>query len=301
MARLRGAEEETAIRSAVFDWLDAAQRRGRYEFQRSELESFTYHGERIPLLDTGRGIRNPATFRSTLTLMTSAKAHPYGDEIGLDGVIAYSLQAKDGGDNVKLERAAELRAPMVYFKGVREGVFVPYYPVIVEHMDRDRRMVFLRELESAVDFYPSAPSFELDGRRYRETTVKTRQHQKAFRAKVLHAYRAVCAVCRLDLPVMLDAAHIVGDTEKLGVPEVWNGLSLCAFHHRAYDVNAMGIDGSFMVHVSAEVRESSGSPMVRVGLQDVEGRRIEMPLRDADRPHADLLDAKFQRFVASSV
>lgn len=298
MVALRSANDEEAVRLAVFQWLDDAQRRGRFEFTRTELESYEYSGERIPLLDTGRGIRNPASFRATLSLMTSAKAHPYGDEIGLDGVIAYSMQAKDGGDNVKLLRAAELKVPMVYFKGVREGVFIPYYPVVIEHVDYETRMVYLRELEGTVDFYPSAPSFALDGRRYRETTVRTRQHQKAFRAKVLHAYRAICSVCGLNLPAMLDAAHIAGDTEERGVPEVWNGLALCALHHRAYDLDALGIDASFRVHISAEIRAATGSPMVKYSLQDLHGREIQLPERPVEQPSRDLLDAKFRKFRA---
>ncbi len=282
----------------MFDWLGERQRRGQFEFTRAELEGFSYLDERIPLLDTGRGIRNPGNFEATLTVMTSAKAHPYGDEIEADGRITYSLQSKDGGDNVKLLRAAELSSPMAYFKGIRDGVYVPYFPVVIDEVDLERRLVRMRELDSAIDYYPGALRLGFDGRRYGQRAIRTRQHQKAFRAKVLSAYGRQCVVCRLTQADLLDAAHIVGDAEEHGVPEIWNGMSMCSLHHRAFDTDLLGIDPRFRVHISAELLRSRPSAIVRPAFVAFADTSIALPLRPTDRPHPGALQAKFEKFLA---
>lgn len=77
---MRTVQEEQAIRYDVFRWLDAAFiGRDGYEISRAELLSYSFRGERVPLLDTGRGIRNPATLRSTLSIMSGWKKNRYQD------------------------------------------------------------------------------------------------------------------------------------------------------------------------------------------------------------------------------
>jgi putative restriction endonuclease len=126
---MRSRAEQAAIRQDVFRWLDNQLGSGKWELTRAELVNYTYLGERIPLLDQGRGIRNPADFDSTLSVMTSAKGRPYDDEILDDGIIRYSYRAQEGGDNKKLVQAFIDRDPLIYFRGVRDGVFIAYYPV----------------------------------------------------------------------------------------------------------------------------------------------------------------------------
>jgi hypothetical protein len=45
-------------------------------------------------------------------------------------------------------------------------------------------------------------------RKYITSTFRRRLHQQAFRERVLEAYRAQCALCRLRHEELLDAAHI---------------------------------------------------------------------------------------------
>ncbi len=65
--------------------------------------------------------------------------------------------------------------------------------------------------------------------------MRVRVHQARFRGRVLPAYTSQCTICRLKEIRLLDAAHIVSDSEVLGEPTITNGLSLCAIHHRAFD------------------------------------------------------------------
>lgn len=73
-------------------------------------------------------------------------------------------------------------------------------------------------------------------------TVSRKKRTRAFREMVLHAYEYRCCVCGFDLrighiPAGLEAAHIQWHTA--GGPDIGpNGLSLCALHHKLFDLGA---------------------------------------------------------------
>jgi putative restriction endonuclease len=84
-----------------------------------------------------------------------------------------------------------------------------------------------------------------DGEDY-DQIGKRRQRNRAFRQQVLRAYEYRCCVCGFDLrlghlPAGLEAAHIQWHT--LGGPDLeTNGLSLCALHHKLFDLGAFTIE-----------------------------------------------------------
>lgn len=55
-------------------------------------------------------------------------------------------------------------------------------------------------------------------KRYAERVVQARRHQPEFRARVIRAYHATCAICSLKHADLLDAAHIIGDGQSGGDP-----------------------------------------------------------------------------------
>src|SRR5690606_22918080 len=118
--------------------------------------------------------------------------------------------------------------------------------------------------------------------------------------RVIRAYRAQCAVCRLRHETLLDAAHIVGDKEEMGEPLVTNGLSLCKLHHAAFDRNFFGIRPDYVVEVRASILAESDGPMLQHGLKDIHGTRITVPGNIDFRPNAQRLDLRFQRFLSST-
>ncbi|MGE4243383.1 phosphorothioated DNA-binding restriction endonuclease [Ramlibacter sp.] len=73
-----------------------------------------------------------------------------------------------------------------------------------------------------------------------------RRRDPAFRERMLRAYEYRCCVCGFDLrvrhvPAGLEAAHIHWHTA--GGPDVEpNGLSLCALHHKLFDLGAFTIE-----------------------------------------------------------
>ena len=97
--------------------------------------------------------------------------------------------------------------------------------------------------------------------------VRRRIHQRAFRERVLVAYGGKCAFCTLGYRELLDAAHIIPDSELRGEPVVSNGMSLCRLHHAACGVWADDFGGSAGLHHSGAGRRFGGG-----GWADVEAR-----------------------------
>ncbi|MHA6695291.1 HNH endonuclease [Homoserinimonas sp. A520] len=294
---MRSEAEQRMIREDIFRWLDTKLGSGQSELTRAELEGYHFGNERIPLLDTARGIRNPRDFDSTLTIMSSVKS-PYGDEtISADGIVRYAYQSRDGGDNVKLRRAFQQKDPLVYLQGIRPGAFVAYYPVYIVADDQVSRQ-FLVGLDETMRFFGDPLHMTTDERRYAERMVRQRLHQPVFRARVMHAYVTTCAVCSLKHADLLDAAHILGDTDVNGLARVTNGIALCKIHHAAYDRNLLGITPDYEVRIDADLLNEIDGPMLRHGLQDMHGRPLTLPARRADRPSREALAARFAEFAA---
>ena len=294
---VRSRAEESTIRADIFRWLDEQFiGRGGYEIHSSVLRLYEYKGERIPLLDRGKGIRNPASFSSTLSIMSGWKANRYSDYESDDGWVTYHYRAGDSSDNVKLVRAWENRDPIVYFRAVREGYYVPFYPIIIAENDPVARVVRF-PLDPALSFLGDPMEYTEQQRKYAETIVRTRLHQPIFRARVLHAYGGACTVCDLRHSELLDAAHIIGDAQENGVPHVSNGLAMCKIHHAAYDRSLMGITPDYEVRIDRDLLDEVDGPMLRHGLQDMHGRRIRLPMSRRAYPDRDRLAERFEQFA----
>lgn len=294
---MRSDAEQQMIREDIFRWLDSKLDSGQSDLSRAELENYHFGDERIPLLDTARGIRNPRDFSSTLTIMTSVSS-PYGSEtISRDGVVRYSYQSRDGGDNVKLRHAYERQDPLVYFKGVRPGAFVAHYPVYVIGDDQAARE-FLIGLDETMRFFGDPLHMTNDERRYAERIVRQRLHQPVFRARVMHAYLSTCAVCRLKHAELLDAAHIISDADVEGLAHVTNGIALCKIHHAAYDRNLLGITPEYEIRIDEDLLSEIDGPMLRHGLQDMHGTLLTIPEKRAEQPSREALEARFAEFAA---
>jgi putative restriction endonuclease len=80
----------------------------------------------------------------------------------------------------------------------------------------------------------SEPFPEMAKQIRRTGTHKVRANQKAFSMAARKFHGTTCAFCGLNVPLLLDAAHIIPD-EKDGPNDPRNSLILCATHHRAFD------------------------------------------------------------------
>lgn len=299
----RGADRESRVRQAAFAWLDLQMARGVYEFSRESLAHFTYGGQPIRLADTGGGIRRPQGFKAVLSLVSSTdrRTGHYADEVDeVAGTVLYHYQQEKSKRNVTANagiRAAIPDIPIIYFQGVRDGWFVPHYPANVTG-DDPMAGAFTITLDRELTFFADPMEFNELQREYAQRIVRYRIHQRPFRANVLRAYGEVCAVCRLGFTQLLDAAHIIRDSDESGVPQVSNGLSLCKLHHAAYDRNLLGVSPEGEVVLNRNVMTAREGGATLNALRSLHGAHISVPRRREHRPDVARLASRFDEFQA---
>lgn len=303
---MAGVTEEDAIRAAALQWVAMVTRDGQVPVTRAQLAGdFVWRGQRFPLVDRGRGIRRPVGWRSALSIVTavakSGGVRPYDDAIGPDGLHRYKLRRDASGrsENEGLRNAMLAQVPLLWFYGEAPAVFQAIFPV------------FLVMEEPELDQFVLAPTAEAPGligdtpiegvlRRYLVAETRRRLHQPLFAGQVMAAYRTSCAVCSLRHRELLDAAHIVPDSEADGLPVVSNGLALCKIHHAAYDSHILGIRPDLVVEIRHDLLAEIDGPMLRHGLQEHHGRSLmRLPERPAERPDPERLERRYARFRAA--
>jgi putative restriction endonuclease len=294
-ATVRNAAAEHVRRIAVGDTLTSHQLADGFEFD----------GERVPLVNPQRGIFKPRTLRYLLSVRTvypRSGAHVWYDDQRIvqeqvargDELIDYAFMGDnpDAADNRWLREAHNDQVPFLYFLGVAPGRYTAIWPTYVVDWVPHELKVRLAFGQRAVEVIPDAPE-----RRYASRLVQQRLHQATFREAVLSAYEGRCALTGLPEPRLIDAAHIVMDSDEgLGQPIVPNGLPLSKIHHAAFDANLIGIDADFRVHVSGALLSMNDGPMFEYGLKALHGRTIRLPKRPIDYPDRDRLAQRFEAF-----
>ncbi len=303
---MESGQHDWRVRLAAFDFLK--ERVGIHgdllPFQVLS-RGFDYEGVRVPLLGP-QGIFKPRVLPSIPLTITTApvvqgKVRPYEDEFGEGGTMRYRYRGTDPRhrDNVGLRRAMELRVPLIYLYGIVKGVYIATWPAFVVG-DEPNRLTFTVQLdESSVLALPRDAVFDDDAaarRKYITVAAKKRLHQAAFRERVLHAYHRSCAICRLRHDELLDAAHIVPDSDPEGAPVVSNGLALCKLHHAAFDRHFLGITPELRIEVAAKLLEEEDGPMLRHGLQGFHGKLLHVPRRASARPGLAYLQKRYALF-----
>ncbi len=292
---------ELALRAQIFSVLDQLVAAKGGALTRRELFDFTLEGTRIPLVDGQRGIRNPAKFRSTLSIMTKPDSQ-YSDEVV--GASLHSYAYRDGptdkGDNVKLKKSVDTGLPMIFLQWIDvEGIrYVPIYPVYAIKDDPANRQIILALDEKLLDVTDPLHLSPVE-KRYAERVTHQRLHQPQFRSQVLFAYKKRCAVCHLGRPELLEAAHIIPDTHASGSAEIPNGLSLCRIHHAAYDANLVGFSPDLRVHVGPVLMNAKDEgPILKYALKGLNNAKLSVPEKPQYRPAADRLAERYEAFLA---
>lgn len=296
--------EQAAIRQDIFAWLEIHEfDQGGYEFRREFLRTaYTYKGQVVPLMDRQNGIWNPSGFDTTLSITRTLKS-PYADE--LDGPVQkYSYERLPdrplvSGRNIKLRSAAASGDPLILFQEFLPSLYFPRYPVFIVHDDPVAGYVDVA-MDESLKLFADPLHLTHEQQTYAERVIKVRLHQKSFRSRVLHAYGARCAVCRLAYPELLDAAHITPDGVEGSTTSITNGLSLCKIHHAAYDRGVIGIDGAYRVHVRPDVLADIGGPMLQHGLQAMDSVTLTIPPRSNERPDPERLNLRYLAFASTS-
>jgi putative restriction endonuclease len=293
------------LRAAAFAYLNRATNEGLTLVGQRELADFSFDGSPVRLMATQQGIWKPKFLDAALSFRTVFTADPtkapYEDEVGTDGYLRYKWRGDDPEhpDNKALRRALQRSLPLIWFRGVASAVYLPIYPVyLVAEEPGAHQFVVALDHESA-QLHEELPGDDEALRRYAERVVKARLHQPLFRQRVLTAYANQCSICRLRHTRLLDAAHVLADSEG-GAPVVTNGIAMCKIHHAAYDVDIFGISPDYKVGVRADVLAEIDGPTLRYTLQEINGSAIQLPSRAAARPDPELLDRRWRRFQAAS-
>lgn len=298
------AIEEMRLHEAALSQLEADKAAGREWYDRHA--TFQVDHQTIRYMDPQTGIYKPKDWKGALSISTVYRApgreRPYEDEFGPEGDLRYKLR----GDNLAhhqnkaLFYAMEYELPIVWFEGFEPGKYYAYWPMFLVSEDpvkHEFTVTAHRPVGFNVDVGYHRQKIQAE---YAPRETRQRLHQARFRAQVMEAYERRCAVCRLAHSPLLDAAHIVPDSES-GKPSVNNGLSLCKIHHTAYDANLIGITPDMVVEVRKDILVEKDGPMLLHGLQEFHRHSLmAIPKRRSDRPDPSLLEAHYEKFLQTS-
>lgn len=300
---------EDKIRLAAFKFLEAQTQYNEILSWHTLTNGFEYEGERVTLVGA-QGIWKPKVFHSIPLSITSSPNSDYANSLTKDGFLIYKYRGTNPGhrDNVGLREAMKKRVPLIYFHGVAPGKYLAVWPVFVVD-DQPSNLSFtvavddpylLQMYEEATDKKSSVSESDYCRRKYYTYLARKRLHQGSFRIRVLEAYQSQCAFCSLKHIELLDAVHIIPDSEEKGEPLVTNGLSLCKIHHAAFDQNLMGVSPDYKIIVRDDLLHETNGPMLRYGIQGMHNRSLLLPRNLKQRPNKDLLAVRFAEFKNAS-
>ena len=309
---LTGDDREKLMRNAAFDRVRRLSETYAHLTHKELKQGFQFEGQRIPLVNPQRGIFKPRKMKHLLSIRTviprKGGKYWYDDQrVGHEQIFArdqsidYAFMGTNPNapDNQWLRKAFEHRIPIIYFLGVAPARYIAIFPVFISDWaprSLKAKVVFSEPtsgiMQQSVSEYPKTEA----ERRYALRGVKQRLHQASFRQIVLCAYNERCALSGLPEPQLLDAAHIIPDSDdQLGQPIVSNGLPLSKIHHAAFDSHLIGIDSDYRLHLSDRLRDKEDGPLLEA-LKSQHGAKIHLPRRKEDYPDPMRLERRFERF-----
>jgi putative restriction endonuclease len=289
------------LRLAAFEYLNAFA--GSY-VTREQLESFTFQAERVPLIAQARGIHKPGGWQTVLSILSTSRPADQGGYDDLerdDGTLLYRLMNNPGATlnayNRALLNTMEQGLPLIMLESVGPRRFEALYPVWIHAYESGDMGVVISYATPDTEFGEIAALAGEDIRRYSVVKQRRRIHQDVFRTRVLNAYQDRCAICHLGRRKLLDAAHIVDDSNPNGFAIVPNGLALCRIHHGAYDEFLIGIRPDLTIHVAEDVLAEIDGPMLQHGLKGIAEQQIQVPRSRRAQPDPNRLLWKYERFL----
>lgn len=296
------ARMDELIRIAAFEWLEKQASLYDDVLPRKVLEEgFYYQNQRIVLIGA-KGIWKPKTLQLPISITTTADS-PYDDAFTKENFLKYRYRGTDPyhPDNVGLREIMRKQIPLIYFHGIVKGKYLATWPVYIFH-DSIQELTFTVAVDEVrlvkTDMVHEDPETYYR-RSYLTSNIKLRLHQRSFRERVLLAYQNQCTFCKLKHIELLDAAHIIPDSEEHGQPIVQNGLSLCKIHHATFDKNIIGITPDFTIKVRKDILGETNGPMLKFGIQSLDNNKIILPRHKSDWPDRERLEERYQQFKSA--
>lgn len=306
----RIGDPDWAIRAKAFEVLEhlSLEFNGRIPWHRINA-GFEFQGENIKFASQALGIFKPRRMSAALSVKTvvpkAGRNIWYQDqEKAFDfdsGLLSYDLANSrlDVGANAQLKRAYEMKAPIIYFRGVEPAVYDAVCPVWIEHFDTAERRVLLAApdvVHSNLSSVNALASSQIEVREpsWANAQSKRRNHQAWFSSVVKSAYGYRCAFSGLPLRNLLVGAHIIPDAEA-GPVAVTNGICMSTLHHSAFDSFLIGVDPDYRVHVARNVLEERDGPILE-SLKGLDRKKLRLPANEAERPSPNYLEQRFKQF-----
>src|SRR5262245_9483192 len=136
--------DDDGWRTAAFDHVRRLLAGGSVLSREMINTPFFFRGERATLVDPQRGIHKPRTMRHLLSITTvvprkgrrvwyADQASVHRDIYSGEAGITYSFMGNDPNtaQNQWLRDAVELRIPVIYFVGIKPGLYQPSYPAFL--------------------------------------------------------------------------------------------------------------------------------------------------------------------------
>lgn len=123
-----------------------------------------------------------------------------------------------------------------------------------------------------------------------ERIIKARVNQELFRKVVINNYSNSCAICRIDIPSLLVASHILKWSENMTHrlnPE--NGLCLCSIHDRAFELGYIAIDTNYTILICDELKKIREKETYSSFFGRHENQSIDLP--DKFYPNVSFLES----------
>lgn len=194
------------------------------------------------LTESGEGV--------TLSVLHTGKH--YEDDLTETEIIYHYPQTKRGGhDKNEIEatkNAGRLGLPIFVIIGQNNARDVKIGQV--EDWDDKTKTFLITFIDSIYDsvpvseiksLYETSEFVPIAKTELISTSVKARTGQQKFKFHVIKRYGLQCAVCDINIPQLLQAAHIIPKKDN-GSDDPRNGIVLCANHHIAFDLGLFSIN-----------------------------------------------------------
>ncbi len=146
-----------------------------------------------------------------------------------------------------------------------------------EDLFYEAQKIKARILNSSIEKILNISDKDLVGKD-KETIVKQRVNQDAFRSMILNLYEKRCAITGINIPSLLIASHIVpwaeNEKERLN-PE--NGLCLSALYDKAFDKGFISLDNHYRIILADKLKAYGKESYYEKHFSSIKGSAISLP------------------------
>ena len=312
---IRTNDPDWAIRETAFQAVEklAIECNGRIPWGRIS-EGFTFNGDTIFFASKAPGIFKPRQMSSALSVISRVPRNgrkpwypdqkPDSDFDDDTSLLAYSLAKNKHYSNEYLRKSYSMRSPIIYFRGIKEGIYEAVSPVWIERFDENLKRVLLAASDIMHPNRSSMEEYKFESTEVKEPSWKIverkqRNHQSWFSKIVKSAYGYRCAFSGLPFDNLLVGAHIVPDAEG-GLATVKNGICMSTLHHSAYDSFLIGIDPDYKIHVAPQVLDEQDGPVLQ-HIKDLDDQKLWVPTSTSEQPSKKYLEQRFSVFKKNSM